>query len=89
MSKCVGIQQIFGDFQQQRINGTLNALTNLTFAIMPFSALTGLWGMNFQGMPELEWEFGYEFFWILAGSVQVTRPVFSVPFIPIHCHSTF
>lgn len=37
MLKCTGIQQIFSDFQQQKMNRTLNALTNLTFALMPFS----------------------------------------------------
>jgi len=71
MVKCVGIQQMFSDFQQQKINSTLNALTNLTFALMPFSALTGLWGMNFDNMPELSLEWGYQMFWCIAVVIQV------------------
>uniref|UniRef100_A0A7S0YZY4 Magnesium transporter n=1 Tax=Hemiselmis tepida TaxID=464990 RepID=A0A7S0YZY4_9CRYP len=68
--KCSGLQQMYADFQQMKINSTLNALTNLTFALMPFSALTGLWGMNFEGMPELSYEWGYAMFWCIAGLIQ-------------------
>jgi magnesium transporter len=26
---------------------------------MPLTLLTGIWGMNFKHMPELDWEYGY------------------------------
>ena len=32
---------------------------------MPAQFLAALYGMNFVGMPELEWEYGYLMFWVL------------------------
>ena len=32
---------------------------------MPAQYLTGVWGMNFEHMPELKWEYSYVFFWIV------------------------
>ena len=31
--------------------------------------LTGVWGMNFDHMPELQWEHGYTMFRVLAAMV--------------------
>jgi len=49
-----------------KVNNILNFLTIITFIIMPVQLLTGLYGMNFKRMPELEWEYGYIYFFGLA-----------------------
>ena len=41
----------------------LYVLTLVTALFVPLQFLTGVWGMNFRVMPELEWEYGYEMFW--------------------------
>lgn len=40
-------------------NRTMNLLTVITAVFMPLSLLAGWYGMNFAGMPELEWKYGY------------------------------
>jgi len=44
-----------------KTNEIIKFLTIVTVLFMPPTFLVGLWGMNFEFMPELEWEFGYHF----------------------------
>jgi magnesium transporter len=46
-----------------RTNHTLSRLTVLGTLILPLTFLTGVYGMNFEFMPELKWEYGYYGFW--------------------------
>lgn len=58
------------------MNSTLYTLTAATISIMPMQLLTGIWGMNFDNMPELRWEYGYLMFWMLATFVLVCALLF-------------
>lgn len=42
-----------------KTNQIIKILTIFTVLFIPPTFLVGLWGMNFQVMPELEWEYGY------------------------------
>ncbi|MDR1409992.1 MAG: hypothetical protein LBJ12_07000 [Oscillospiraceae bacterium] len=42
-----------------RTNETMNKLTLITLFFAPLTVITGIYGMNFRYMPELEWRFGY------------------------------
>ena len=44
------------DIQQNRV---MKLLTIVTTIFLPLSLLVGWYGMNFQGMPELSWTYGY------------------------------
>ncbi len=46
-----------------RTNHTLSRLTVLGTLILPLTFLTGVYGMNFEFMPELKWKYGYAGFW--------------------------
>lgn len=41
------------------MNSTMKFLTIVTTIFTPITVLTGWYGMNFENMPELSWEFGY------------------------------
>jgi magnesium transporter len=48
---------------------------------MPLTFLAGVYGMNFNAglplnMPELNWHFGYLFFWVLCGVLAVAMLIF-------------
>jgi magnesium transporter len=51
---------------QQRANDTIKVLTIIATVFLPVYLLTGIYGMNFESMPEFTWRFGYLFFWGVA-----------------------
>ena len=57
--------------QAQQMDSTLYTLTVFTVTILPAQFLTGVWGMNFANMPELNYKYGYLLFWLLAISLSV------------------
>lgn len=42
-----------------RMNNIMKTLTVITTIFMPLTFLAGIYGMNFDNMPELKWHFGY------------------------------
>jgi magnesium transporter len=52
---------------QQRANDTIKVLTVIATVFLPVYLLTGIYGMNFESIPEFAWRYGYLFFWGLAG----------------------
>ena len=42
----------------------MRLLTAVSITFMPLTLITGIYGMNFDNMPELHWEYGY--FYVLA-----------------------
>lgn len=46
-----------------RTNQVMNRLTVVSVIFLPLTFLCGIWGMNFDVMPELHWEYGYLVFW--------------------------
>mmetsp|Transcript_17646 Transcript_17646/g.55871 ORF Transcript_17646/g.55871 Transcript_17646/m.55871 type:complete len:632 (-) Transcript_17646:84-1979(-) len=54
-----------------KVNKILNFLTIITFLVMPVQVLTGVYGMNFERMPELQWHYGYHYFYGLCIVVTI------------------
>lgn len=42
-----------------RLNEVMKILTLMTTIFMPLTVITGIYGMNFDFMPELRWKYGY------------------------------
>ena len=42
-----------------RSNSIMKVLTIITTIFMPLTFIVGIYGMNFEHMPELKWEWGY------------------------------
>lgn len=49
-----------------RTNKIVNRLTIFSMIFLPLSFLCGVYGMNFEVMPELGWKYSYAIFWLLA-----------------------
>lgn len=49
-----------------RTNKVVNRLTAVSMIILPLNFLAAVYGMNFQVMPELAWQFGYAGFWTVS-----------------------
>lgn len=66
---CESLADEYDRKGKDQVNNILNYLTMIMFVILPLQILTGLYGMNFKYMPELEWKYGYHYFFALAGTV--------------------
>jgi magnesium transporter len=44
----------------------MGKLTVVSVIFMPLTFLCGVYGMNFDVLPELKWEYGYAVFWLVA-----------------------
>ena len=56
-----GAVQLHFSSVAHRTNQIVQVLTVLSAVFFPLNLMTGLWGMNFEFMPELHWKYGYYF----------------------------
>ena len=61
-----------------RTNRVMNRLTVVSVIFLPLTFLCGVYGMNFEVLPELRWQYGYHLFWaavlvIVAGLLALMR----------------
>lgn len=52
------------------LNKIMKTLTGASIILMVASLITGIYGMNFVNMPELDWRFGYAYALILIAAVS-------------------
>jgi Mg2+ and Co2+ transporter CorA len=55
----MGLQQRYESLQQEKTNRRLGLLTILSAIFMPLTFIAGVYGMNFDLMPELHFRYGY------------------------------
>ena len=56
---CLQVRELFQAQVDIRQNRIMKILTVVTTLCLPLSLVAGWYGMNFQGMPELGWKYGY------------------------------
>jgi magnesium transporter len=53
------------------MNEVMKVLTMISTIFIPLSFLAAVYGMNFEVLPELQWDSGYYFFWGISGSLAL------------------
>ena len=53
------IKDNYMSYNTYRMNKIINVLTIISAIFLPLTLITGIYGMNFENMPELSWNFGY------------------------------
>ena len=70
-----GLKHSFDAYQQDQLNRRLAMLTAVSTIFLPLTFFAGVYGMNFENMPELRFEYGYFIcvgaMVVLAGSMVV------------------
>ncbi len=60
------LQEYHHTQQERRTNEVIRTLTVMSSVFIPLTFLVGLWGMNFQFMPEIHTEWGHKYGYFLA-----------------------
>lgn len=66
VNSCDQLDIEFEKYHARQQDKTLYLMTVVTSIFLPAQFLTGVWGMNFDDMPELKQAWGYPLFWILC-----------------------
>jgi len=59
-----------------RMNEVMKVLTIIATIFIPLTFIAGIYGMNFEHIPELKWRFGYAGFWIVTACIATIMVVF-------------
>ncbi|MFO8237743.1 MAG: magnesium/cobalt transporter CorA [Prochlorococcaceae cyanobacterium] len=72
--QCDGISQAYAATVSNRMNQVMKTLTIITSIFAPLTVIGGIYGMNFEHMPELHWRYGYAYallLMLLVAALQV------------------
>jgi magnesium transporter len=64
-NQCDAITQAYAATVGNRMNQVMKTLTILTSIFAPLTFIAGIYGMNFENMPELKWHLGYAYTLVL------------------------
>jgi magnesium transporter len=62
---AAGIQNLYLTSLANRTNEVMKVLTVMATIFIPLTFLVGVWGMNFEHMPELQWRWAYPAVWLV------------------------
>jgi magnesium transporter len=68
---ALGLMEVYHSSLSQRTNEIIKVLTILSSIFIPLTFIVGIYGMNFEHMPELHWKYGYLLAWGLMASVAI------------------
>jgi magnesium transporter len=69
---ATGLTETYMSAMSQRLNEVMKVLTIIGTIFIPLTFFAGVYGMNFKHFPEIEWVWGYPFFWIVCAVTAVT-----------------
>ena len=67
-----GMLDIYLSAASMKMNQVMKVLTIIATIFMPLTFLAGIYGMNFDYMPELRWHWGYFAVWIVILTIALT-----------------
>ncbi|MET0357142.1 MAG: magnesium transporter CorA family protein [Cellvibrio sp.] len=83
-SLCTMYFEICGDLingylsiSSHQLNNTMKVLTVITAIFVPLTFIVGVYGMNFDNMPELHWQYGYYFVWAFMLTFSCAAGIFA------------
>jgi magnesium transporter len=68
---ALGLMDVYHSRLSQRTNEIIKVLTILSSIFIPLTFIVGVYGMNFEHMPELRWRYGYFMTWGIMAAVAI------------------
>lgn len=62
---CSSLMDVYLSGLSAKLNEVMKVLTMIATIFIPLSFIAGVYGMNFDNLPELHWKYGYAFAWAL------------------------
>ncbi|MCB1986635.1 MAG: magnesium/cobalt transporter CorA [Burkholderiales bacterium] len=69
--RIASIQDIYLSSISNKLNETMKVLTIFASIFIPLTFIAGIYGMNFEHMPELKWRWAYPVLWIIFIAIGV------------------
>lgn len=54
----------------------MKGLTIISTLFIPITFVAGIYGMNFENMPELKWTFGYAAVWAIMLAIAISMMIY-------------
>ena len=70
------LMDLYLTMASHHMNQIMKVLTIYAAIFIPLTFMIGVYGMNFQYMPELAWHYGYLFFWVIIFVITVTMIIY-------------
>lgn len=72
----IGVYDLYISNISLRMNEIMRTLTIIATIFIPLTFIAGVYGMNFENMPELKWGWGYPLVWLVMLSLAAGMLVF-------------
>jgi magnesium transporter len=72
---AAGLTETYMSAMSNRMNEIMKVLTIITTIFVPLTFLAGVYGMNFEYLPEKDWTWGYPAFWVVCIATAVAMGV--------------
>jgi len=71
-----GLNDLYMSAVSNRMNEVMKVLTIMASFFIPITFVAGVYGMNFEFIPELHWKYSYAVFWAICLTITLTLAVY-------------
>ncbi len=71
-----GLTDLYMSCVSNKMNEVMKVLTIMASLFIPLTFIAGIYGMNFEYMPELKWHYGYHTVWIVMTCTVISMLVY-------------
>jgi len=71
-----GLNDLYMSAVSNRMNEIMKVLTIMASFFIPITFVAGVYGMNFEVLPELHWKYSYAVFWAICLAISASLAVF-------------
>lgn len=71
-----GVMDLYLSSVSNKMNEVMKTLTIIATIFIPLTFVAGIYGMNFEYMPELRWRWGYPAIWIVIISISTAMFIY-------------
>ncbi len=71
-----GLMDLYMTTISNKMNEVMKVLTIISTIFIPLTFLAGIYGMNFENIPELKYKYGYYIFWAVLLIILISLIIY-------------